>query len=85
MRIIPIPACAGNIKDFLRHHTPKPVHPRLCGEHKMAVFGGPMRHGSSPLVRGTCNFRAFCDAVIRFIPACAGNILFLTEQNHTAS
>ena len=51
------------------------VHPRVCGEH----FGSSNRHilwgGSSPRVRGTCLHGCYSHPILRFIPACAGNIL----------
>ena len=52
-----IPACAGNT---VPRPLPPPVptlHPRVCGEHRLAVAFGGKRAGSSPRVRGT---RASC-------------------------
>ena len=69
-----IPACAGNIAMLPALKTAITVHPRVCGEHQ--VYRQSYRHssGSSPRVRGTFRHRGMDDWVIRFIPACAGNI-----------
>ena len=50
------------------------VHPRVCGEHE-DDFNKHFPHaGSSPRVRGTSVRRSRLGALLRFIPACAGNI-----------
>ena len=50
------------------------VHPRVCGEH---VKGKPQPRlilGSSPRVRGTSINQDLLGIIVRFIPACAGNM-----------
>ena len=70
-----IPACAGNITSSLAYHWHKPVHPRVCGEHRSIRVYGAKTIGSSPRVRGTYPQCATLHVKSRFIPACAGNIL----------
>ena len=70
-----IPACAGEIfyrdRDALRNR----VHPRLRGgNYRCGAYGQKMT-GSSPLARGKFVFLCGAAAVLRFIPACAGEIL----------
>ena len=45
----------------------------MCGEHPDAPICSRKRRGSSPRVRGTPARRECGGAVLRFIPACAGN------------
>ena len=71
-----IPACAGNIRSWCASSRPPPVHPRVCGEHKVLVRVESAPTGSSPRVRGTCQCVAYSVLQCRFIPACAGNIHF---------
>ena len=68
-----IPACAGN--SFLVSHSLLflPVHPRVCGEQPMGVWGLVPHSGSSPRVRGTATAARIRAKPTRFIPACAGN------------
>ena len=69
------PACAGNIYGELPHSFILPVQPRMCGEH---VRGRQLTRrwcGSAPHVRGTSHWISPHTYVIRFSPACAGNIL----------
>ncbi len=68
-----IPACAGNTASKARRTSPRPAHPRVCGEHyrgriQLAIVGG-----SSPRVRGTHTRHGDKRHNPRFIPACAGN------------
>ena len=68
-----IPACAGNTPLDKRGQGVATVHPRVCGEHVLAVKASLQTRGSSPRVRGTpagVGQRLFLK---RFIPACAGN------------
>ena len=53
------------------------VHPRVCGEHAASFEGDPKYAGSSPRVRGTYRLREHRVVWHRFIPACAGNIVYL--------
>ncbi len=68
-----IPACAGNSRPFRPQCNNNAVHPRVCGEQNELIAAVRAFAGSSPRVRGTgrCCFRS-C-AILRFIPACAGN------------
>ena len=49
------------------------VHPRVCGELRLATGGGTLKAGSSPRVRGTPERPRHRGLQHRFIPACAGN------------
>ena len=70
-----IPACAGNIDKSIRTMTRLAVHPRVCGEHFRNVLNQDRTSGSSPRVRGTWQQPIGIVPPLRFIPACAGNIL----------
>ena len=73
-----IPACAGNTYPGGRGFDPRPVHPRVCGEHADAEELQQTIDGSSPRVRGTPSPPRCRSRPNRFIPACAGN----TGQGH---
>ncbi len=68
-----IPACAGNTALVPTTSASMPVHPRVCGEHKMRDSERSQLDGSSPRVRGTQYHHATSASEDRFIPACAGN------------
>ena len=68
-----IPACAGNTVAAVHNAANEVVHPRVCGEHRVAQAGDDAAEGSSPRVRGTPGPRAPPGPRSRFIPACAGN------------
>ena len=68
-----IPACAGNGARRVLSLFKPPVHPRVCGERMRRDTKDPMRFGSSPRVRGTAQGSNPECAILRFIPACAGN------------
>ena len=68
-----IPACAGNRLISMSSKRFPTVHPRVCGEQWQSLSSHPNDAGSSPRVRGTGTRPRLCQAVIRFIPACAGN------------
>jgi len=68
-----IPAPAGNTLhrgDSLSAFT---VHPRACGEHFVDADRADVEDGSSPRLRGTHCYSDPLLAVLRFIPAPAGN------------
>ena len=69
-----IPARAGNIGTVRSGRSPRPVHPRPCGEHSSSIATELPVDGSSPPVRGTFLYQLLCWADVRFIPARAGNI-----------
>ena|ERR1019366_6697804 len=48
-----IPACAGNTPIRRASKASFTVHPRVCGEHLMALQTQNPKFGSSPRVRGT--------------------------------
>ena len=48
-----IPACAGNIDSHEDTQDAQPAHPRVCGEHSVAIQMADTATGSSPRVRGT--------------------------------
>ena len=68
-----IPACAGNTQGWPRSPSTRPVHPRVCGEHRRRGHRRSHRGGSSPRVRGTHRSGHALGPEQRFIPACAGN------------
>ena len=70
-----IPACAGNTERSRRRPRSPPVHPRVCGEHRLNRPSGCVKSGSSPRVRGTRTDGHGGTGRVRFIPACAGNTL----------
>ena len=68
-----IPAFAGNTTSWTRACSPRPVHPRVCGEHSSSVSAASIRAGSSPRLRGTPADETERGRADRFIPAFAGN------------
>ena len=68
-----IPACAGNTASRSHVQGDSAVHPRVCGEHFVAIDQLAPQNGSSPRVRGTQVWGMRPGCVERFIPACAGN------------
>ncbi len=73
-----IPACAGNVSEqnFEKHGIR--VHPRVCGKRAMNDTVIMRVIGSSPRVRETLIDCPPAFEVVRFIPACAGNVLVST-------
>ena len=70
-----IPACAGNSLSIPFYPCDIAVHPRVCGEQFIYSVLSMRYCGSSPRVRGTVYLFRFIHAILRFIPACAGNSL----------
>ncbi len=68
-----IPAWAGNTPDPCLTPSPKPVHPRVGGEHDFCGVKPLPCLGSSPRGRGTLLRGAGAAFLGRFIPAWAGN------------
>ena len=68
-----IPACAGNGDADPSCSPVESVHPRVCGERGERQFLAQGLRGSSPRVRGTVGVTKDNKAILRFIPACAGN------------
>ena len=58
---------------LIRWPKVSPVHPRLRGELHITAKRLATSTGSSPLARGTLNFKLSLRIKGRFIPACAGN------------
>ncbi len=68
-----IPACAGNTEAGGTKQRRESVHPRVRGEHAVAVPCVVVGAGSSPRARGTRRGKRVRRTAVRFIPACAGN------------
>ena len=68
-----IPPCAGNASRALTRRGPTSVHPRMRGERSSARIHNARLSGSSPHTRGTPAADDPMTALVRFIPAYAGN------------
>ena len=68
-----IPACAGNAPAVRTRRRRSTDHPRVCGERDGLMPTASANTGSSPRVRGTQAARRRLGALVRIIPACAGN------------
>ena len=70
-----IPAGAGNTTESTKVNSADSVYPRWRGEHPALRLRRRFLVGLSPLARGTRSRCRYCLAVLRFIPAGAGNTL----------
>ena len=77
-----IPASAGNTVGAWWKVWPRPVHPRVCGEHIYIVGVAQPIDGSSPRLRGTPSMPRRQSRSNRFIPASAGNTMFQPLEYH---
>ena len=68
-----IPAHAGNTQKSSCSGLASAVHPRTCGEHRIALILPCFYRGSSPHMRGTLPEPEKPGPAARFIPAHAGN------------
>ena len=68
-----IPAFAGNTCIRSTKFCSGTVHPRVCGEHGLALGITRQGAGSSPRLRGTLEQGKSWSKIGRFIPAFAGN------------
>ena len=68
-----IPACAGSTWRGLPPTVDERDHPRMCGEHLLAVKVWRLHLGSSPHVRGAQSDGDYSRAMGGIIPACAGS------------
>ena len=68
-----IPAHAGNTARHNVSKSPRPDHPRTCGEHLPTASVFHPLTGSSPHMRGTPETSSEAIAVVGIIPAHAGN------------
>ena len=78
-----IPAPAGNGTSAPDDDPLMAVHPRACGERHSTSSGGDSAGGSSPRLRGTALLFSVSPAVVRFIPAPAGNGVIHLPPPHT--
>ena len=76
-----IPACAGNATSSAASRALASVHPRMRGERRAERGRTGSLGCSSPHARGTLSLYALRHSSIRFIPACAGNALFVTMDS----
>ena len=72
-----IPAGAGNGMSLIQKIPDLAVHPRGCGERILSVRRKWLKIGSSPRVRGTERFGCVPFGPHRFIPAGAGNGIYI--------
>ena len=77
-----IPACAGSTASTSHTCVSAGDHPRMCGEHSMAVWTAASASGSSPHVRGAHCFPASSGVLQRIIPACAGSTMWFNRKHN---
>ena len=70
-----IPACAGSTDIITQKNSRHRDHPRMYGEHSMALYRHPSIVGSSPHVRGARLSLRAGRGYHGIIPACAGSTL----------
>ena len=80
-----IPAGAGNRNPAGQQPGQPSVHPRWRGEQSAAGIFAPTSSGSSPLARGTDQRQRPQKPFQRFIPAGAGNSIFLCDGRTSRS
>ena len=68
-----IPACAGSTLDWNLYIDIARDHPRMRGEHVIAVAAAAVTEGSSPHARGAQEVVAKENPIPGIIPACAGS------------
>ena len=68
-----IPAYAGSTEECVPHHSLRPDHPRIRGEHAVAAVTVPAYSGSSPHTRGAPLLARADDCHVGIIPAYAGS------------
>ena len=78
-----IPAWAGNTVVKVAHSAASAVHPRVGGEHRVALAANVIDNGSSPRGRGTRKMANAPRYRMRFIPAWAGNTRAGTRETDT--
>ena len=69
-----IPTCVGSILSASSMPVTLPVHPHVCGEHRLTFGTGQPSGGSSPRVWGAWVSSMSSIAALRFIPTCVGSI-----------
>ena len=75
-----IPAHAGNTTTTSTRADAGSVHPRARGEHRALNRGNVGSYGSSPRTRGTPRRAASFAPNARFIPAHAGNTVYIQNE-----
>ena len=79
-----IPARAGKTWWAPRDPSPRPAHPRACGENWLLGAQRPPKRGSSPRVRGKRLVGGPGGSLLGLIPARAGKTSILTMRACTA-
>ena len=80
-----IPACAGNTSPMPHKALHAADHPRVRGEHVDHQHEPARVVGSSPRARGTRRVAYVLVALVRIIPACAGNTACKRNHGRTAT
>ena len=82
-----IPACAGTTHRIAGRTSCRRDHPRMRGDHRMAIPSTPRPSGSSPHARGPLRELLVVELGVGIIPACAGTTTvwhggFSTRRDH---